>query len=442
MTVLPDTRSFVYASFEDDFYEYWESAVQRVINNEVSDWKIGEKPSPQRPVVSNWKRKLLGSFVGSSNPDVILCRPLYKCSKREWLSQILKWRKWLAWNDFEYTINYSQDVDHSWRYSQVTNYGRGMEYRDIVSILLPLHIPSALLEGFESYRTSAYAQGVARPKLLYTSNSLHHHLMFKILAADWQQEGTRILNHQHGGGYGVEKKHTIESYEVRVSDRFYSWGWGEENCKIKSLSPPFPSYRKREARHKLLVCGNYPETVYRLHYQPLPGTVSQMELNAAEFISNLSNNDDLIVRLSYAHGKTAQKEKLLRVNRNIVFDESRPSIFDRYSESKLVIHNYLGTSWLESLAFNIPTICIYDPDTYVFREEAQSYIDGMMDAGIMHTNGKEAGEFVSGLDGRKEEWWWSSIVQQARCAFTDKFANFRISWAQEWENEFQELLAQ
>jgi putative transferase (TIGR04331 family) len=63
------------------------------------------------------------------------------------------------------------------------------------------------------------------------------HLPFKILAAEWRECGTKLLYHQHGGGYGIDKVHAFEDYETRVSDYYFTWGWSSPNHrKVGPLS--------------------------------------------------------------------------------------------------------------------------------------------------------------------------------------------------------------
>ena len=48
--------------------------------------------------------------------------------------------------------------------------------------------------------------------------------------------------------------------------------------------------------------------------------------------------------------------KIYYIEPTIHFDIKKPRSLARYAQSKLVIHNYLGTSYLETLYLNIPTI--------------------------------------------------------------------------------------
>jgi putative transferase (TIGR04331 family) len=112
------------------------------------------------------------------------------------------------------------------------------------------------------------------------------------------------------------------------------------------------------------------------------------------------------------------------------------------ARSKLVIHNYLGTSWLETLAMNVPTVCFYDPSLYRAREAARPFIDALARVGVVHGSGAEAARFVNDLRGDPSTWWNTPEVQEAREAFVARYANFSENWLPGWIEEFERLLAE
>lgn len=122
------------------------------------------------------------------------------------------------------------------------------------------------------------------------------------------------------------------------------------------------------------------------------------------------------------------------------FDETRASVFKRYAESEFVVHNYLGTSRLETLAMNIPTNCFFDPDTYAFRPEAQPYLNALEQVGILHHSGGDAARFALSLRRHVAGWWNKPDVQNARSNFVARYANFSPDWPRQWTEEFERLV--
>lgn len=383
--------------------------------------------------------RLVRSF-STSQPHLLVTAPYFKCSKFEWVSSLWRWRRWLAWDDFQYPIRIASRLDSSWRKAKAISTLPATNLNELVRVLLPLHLPVALLEGFAEYRKAVLAFPVLRPRMVYSANSLHSHLAWKLLVAEWRQQGTLLLYHQHGGGYGIDRSHSIEAFESRVADRYYTFGWHSDKHHIKPLTPPRINAPNRLRTRLLLSCLDMPRVVYRLHFQPMPGTIETMHSETCAFLISLSDRSKLLIRpYSQDYGWGAV-EMMRKAAPDAEIDDRQNLSSDRFAESRLVIHNYLGSGWLETLALDIPTVCFYDADTYLFREEAQPYIDALENVGVLHHSGSSAAQFVAALGDNIETWWRKRDVQQARLAFVRQYANFSSDWKREWEQEFKAVL--
>jgi putative transferase (TIGR04331 family) len=126
----------------------------------------------------------------------------------------------------------------------------------------------------------------------------------------------------------------------------------------------------------------------------------------------------------------------------LLLDDLQESGTIAASHAKLVLHNYLSTAWLETMALNIPTVCFYDPEIYSPRDSARPYIDALAKVGVIHYSGIEAAKFVNGLNEEPSAWWLSTEVQEAREAFVARYANFSENWLPAWMEEFERLLAE
>jgi len=305
---------------------------------------------------------------------------------------------------------------------------------------MPLYLPITLLEGFAAYRKAVFSFSLARPDVVYSANALLGNLTWKILAAEWRQEGTQMLYHQHGGGYGLEPMLAFEDYETRVSDRFYTWGWKREGFDIRPLSPAIP-HKKNNSPGKgiLLNCLDLPKVPYRLMLVPVSVAVENIHQHTCSFLFHLSQRRDIVIR-PYPDDYGWGAEERMRNAAPFAMFDSQSNSFSLFFQSALVVHNYLGTGWLETLGLNIPTICFYDPDAYLFREAAQVHIDSLKDVGILHHSGHDAARFITALGNDIDGWWNRPEVQDAREKFVEHYANFSPDWKQQWEIEFEEVL--
>ena len=385
-------------------------------------------------------RKLLRG-ISTAKPKILLTQPCFKCSRQEWIEALLRWRSWVALDDMQYPISVAGHTDWEWRKRQSADSPLPpRNFAELVMTLMPLYLPITLLEGFKDFRAKVFALSLARPQAVYSANALHAHLTFKVLMAEWRQEGTQLLYHQHGGGYGLEPQLAVEEYEIRVSDRFYSWGWQREGSPVYPLSPAMPAARRKcRSKHILLNCLDLPTVPYRLMFTPMPGTIETMHRNTYEFLVGLPDRRNLIIRPYPVDFGWGAVEAMRSAAPEASFDR-RHKQFTLFSTCRLVVHNYLGTSWLETLGLNIPTLCFYDPATYIYREEVQSKIDALQKIGVLHHSGKDAARFVASLGDDIEGWWRKPEVQEARRNFVERYANFSPDWQKQWGSEFEAVL--
>ena len=178
------------------------------------------------------------------------------------------------------------------------------------------------------------------------------------------------------------------------------------------------------------------DAVYRLQPFCLPSHVLRCAQETRHFLSTLQWPETPIVR-----GST-RDISALALNTHFKsegFDE--PGSVSA-SASSLVVLNYLGVTWLETLAMNVPTVCFIPPGIHSFRASAQPFADRLQQVGILHYSGLDAARFVNGFRGDPSSWWNSAEVQEAREAFVARYANFSDNWLEAWQTEFESLLAE
>lgn len=449
--VFPDFNSYIRALTSGEIPgAHLRQQVARILAPEKSNvvefaravCTVGSQPNGVMEWAKRNLKRTVFSTLGRGDAPFVICIPYFRDDSPGWTGTLWKWRNWARQDNFQYPVNVTVDVDVDWRRKQGAAVS-GTTFQDVLCALLPVYLPVAYLEAFVPYRQKAKALRLRRPKVLYTANGLVGHTLFKSLAADWREEGTRILDHQHGGGYGLDRIHALEEYETRVADRFFTWGWRGSSPKLTPLAAPFSS-RKPIAPsgtgRVLLNCGSYPKNLYRIHFQPLPGTIETVIAETRVFVRELSDRPELVVRPYMVDFGWNLLHTLRQANPGLTLDDLRNSGLVSYGLSSLVVHNYLGTSWLETLAMNIPTVCFYDTSTYAFRDPVQPHIAALSSAGVLHTSGQAAATLVKSVMSDPQGWWQQKEVQDARLAFVRNYANFSGNWAAEWEAEFRQWL--
>ena len=383
--------------------------------------------------------RLLRVLRSAKSARVLFVRPFSGRIPLSWIGAMASWRAWAAHDELEIKYLVEVSPDSAWRESKILKIDNDSSLSEISCALISVYLPVSLVEAFQPIRRLVVEARPNRPDHLYSSQSLWTHIEFKILAAEWCELGTKLHYHQHGGWYGLDDSHVGEQFECRVSDTYFTWGWSRGDDHTRVLSPLITSPRSQKKYCDSLICFDQPQQIYRLQYFPLPGTLQTMYEQVSEFVEIRESKTNLKIRMFPGNYGNVQRQAIVAAKPDAQFGNSG-DIFDQYSVSRIVFHSYLGTSWLETLGINTPTICFYDPDAYKFRSDAKFLIEALTQVGILHTSGRSAATHANKIDGNVQSWWLSTDVQLARTNFAEKFANFSTDWMSQWQREFNELL--
>ena len=134
-------------------------------------------------------------------------------------------------------------------------------------------------------------------------NYNQRHIPFKFIAAKWHGE-TLLLNHQHGGGYGIDSFNMSEFYERSISDRFYTWGWEEDDFKTKILPSNlrFTKSKKNATSKILLKCVQYPRYIHKLSVQPIGVKSIDLIEETISFVRMTNHLDLEVSQYQYDYG--------------------------------------------------------------------------------------------------------------------------------------------
>ena len=93
---------------------------------------------------------------------------------------------------------------------------------------------------------------------------------------------------------------------------------------------------------------------------------------------------------------------------------------DLMVKSKLVIMDYISTSYLECLISNIPMIVFLDQDSHNLKKKFKNFFKPLIDVGIFQINPIEASKLLNKIYQYPNLWWQSDKVQEGRKIFLDK----------------------
>ena len=388
------------------------------------------------PTMSRARQQLEKALQRSDalSRKVTIVRPYTKISAFQRTRAIWRSKSICTWNDLE-TKSHSAGAANLPKRLSLVPHSSSDDLGTVARAILPLVLPVGYAEGLNSLRVEL--EPLARQTAaLYSANASQFHLPYQVLSAFWGEDGTKILSHQHGGHQGLDEICAAENYESRASERHYTFGWTDSRTSLKALPSAMPQRSRSSIATRLLFMSvASTEVIYRLQPFCLPSHVRRCASETRSFVDALVWPSLPVIRC----GKSDIAE--LRLAAPVVYEDFAVPGTVSASKSALVVHNYFGVSWLETLALNVPTVCFVPEGIHRFRAAAQPFVDALARVGIIHYSGREAARFVNSLRGDPSAWWKSAEVQEARGAFVARYANFSDDWLDAWQDEFESLLA-
>ncbi|MEY4400944.1 MAG: hypothetical protein RL072_809 [Actinomycetota bacterium] len=433
---IPDPKRVEYVAL------FW---VMQVCDRVVASEVLQESASFVSPDVVNNVTNIRSRFVSAlsaGNHKIAIVEPYLKLGLASELAAVVRSRRAVSWRPIPTAPSAAESLNLEARRSRIEIASENTDHVARVNRHLALTAPCELVEFHHELAVWAAQECDENLRVLYTANAHQASIPFRYLMFEQRLRGTKIAIHQHGGGYGIDETHAGEEHDVALSDVFYTWGWTRSDLgdRVRALATALPARRPSTSDHRYLLM-SLPISTNFYRFQPflIPYHVERMVGETLQFLHNLDSSTEIRVRSSSA-GKFPMSQ-LGDVSAAITVEKGRKLGVLVAAQSKLVIHNYLGTSWLETLAMNVPTVCFYDPAVFRAREVARPYIDALARVGVIHHSGVEAARFVNELKGDPSSWWSKPEVQEARETFVARYANFSENWLPGWLEEFERLLA-
>ena len=117
---------------------------------------------------------------------------------------------------------------------------------------------------------------------------------------------------------------------------------------------------------------------------------------------------------------------------------TRESFLDQLSKSEIHICNYLSTTYLQSLASNVPTI-IFIPDSFLLSKEYETFFHPLIKCKIAHTDPLKCKKHLEEIYLNPSLWWESNLVKENKNQFLStnlKYEGEAIQFYLKLLNEF------
>jgi putative transferase (TIGR04331 family) len=324
---------------------------------------------------------------------------------------------------------------------------RENQFESILEEFIPLHIPRVYMEGFSRMTQKAMDVFPKNPKIILTSIACKMDEGFKFWAAGQVERGVKLAVTQHGGHIGDGLWSTDDDHEVKIADRYFTWGWTRENeSKIMPMSSSMLGTAKDlqpdPSGSILCVPGTFPRYPIQMFSVPQgPVVIEDFKLQG-RFVkaTSLQARNLLVMRLfmhSYGWG---EKLRWRDLDVTLKVYQGNKSYHDHLSISRLCICFYNGTPLLEAFAANFPTLLCWDPKYTELNELSQFYFDLLRKAEILHDTPETLASKLNEIYEDPMSWWMSSGTQDAKNKFCRRFARTSDDWVVQWKEELMKLI--
>ncbi|MBN1385103.1 MAG: hypothetical protein JW983_09510 [Elusimicrobia bacterium] len=322
------------------------------------------------------------------------------------------------------------------------------EFEQLLNKILREQIPMVYLEGYNRAEQISLNAYPAHPKIILTATAHYGVDAFKFWAAYHVDRGVKLAGVQHGGLYGSALWHSQEEHELKVCDRFYTWGWSSKthnNTKslpVARLNTLKQSVSPNKKGRILMVLSAMPRYSYHLYSGCVASSGYNVYLDEQfKFVENLSdrNKELLLVRLYQVDFACDQQKRWSYKFPDVECCTGCQSIDKRFNESRLVICTYNATTFLETFTLNIPTIIFWNPHQWELRPDAQPYYDELRRVGILHDTPESAAKKVNEICEDTISWWQQPEIQTAKNQFCHQFAYTSDDWMKRWSDELKIL---
>ena len=305
--------------------------------------------------------------------------------------------------------------------------------------LIPKNIPVLYLEGYKKLiNCTESLSWPKKPKMIFSANMLWWNPVAMAYTAEKIEKKSTLVYAQHGSTYGMMRNKWMEEHELKIADKYITWGWTEAeqsdlSSKISPIGVLKPIRRKRPSRRNavnlLIVTVSGPRYVFRYEAgRDMPFYIRY----CLSFVDNFVGShiyQSMIIRLfppafpgNPSNYGWDEEQRWRDLHPNVVIDTGKKPLRKTENTAKLVVHTYSGsTAFLENIVSNIPCILLDMEELELYRENTIPYILELKRVGIYHHSTKSAAEHVKKIWEDVDAWWDSDVVQTVLKKFTNNY---------------------
>lgn len=286
-------------------------------------------------------------------------------------------------------------------------------------------MPKILIEDFKMYEKNFNEKlmGFKNLKLIVCENFISHSYNSLFLAFAKDKKNIIHIYNEHNCFSHIFTGH-FSKYVEDLVDKYYTIGWYENRNKIIKSSSLF-NFKVDQKDNKndiLFITSPFFEKFN--HYSSFFGCSNETVDNSINFNDFFFKNipkklHGLIFYKGYPKGKIFRDKDSLynHFPKEIKILNPEIQAKSKMENAKLLIIDYLSSSYLEGIISDIPTIVLYDSKTYPLKKEYKLFFQPLINSGIFQTSPLEAAKLLERIHLNPKSWWESDKVAAGRKIF-------------------------
>tara|TARA_X000000950_G_C13862604_1_gene639351 strand:- start:223 stop:1923 length:1701 start_codon:yes stop_codon:yes gene_type:complete len=295
--------------------------------------------------------------------------------------------------------------------------------------------PVTYLENFKNYNNYLKYKIPYQFVNILTSNLHISNDMFSIwVANNVYQNNSKLYIFQNGGNEGLNNINFTKNHNLDISNLYFDWGWQKKDnnsfigsSKLYRLSKKFKKKYNWLNKEFLLVTT---ETA-PFHSIHIDGAIGSSIFYDFKYLFELIHNIEISkqknfkIRLNHKSYGWNIKREIKEKFPSIQFDKIK-SYYSAIFKYRCIIFFYYGTTFIESMYFNIPSI-IFLSNNWINCIDDKVLVKSMQDCKILHTNINDLIHHINSIEFKLKDWWLSNDVQESRKLFLNKYGNCEIN---------------
>ena len=295
------------------------------------------------------------------------------------------------------------------------------------------NIPKDALEDYDEIqkyiKESNYPK---KPNTIISTRSILGDNIFIRYCAEMKNKGTKFIYGQHGGVYGHAKFSQTEDHEVKVANKFLSWGWIDP--KLPNIIPfgvlkNIGNYKFRVKKKINNAC--YFVRARSKYTNRIDSSVGSNQMakyynSCLNFFDNYfsyKSDISIIPRFHEAdfewNHKKIWKKRYSKIKITSTNEESLKTVYNKYD---ILIYSYISTGFLESLSLDKPFLLISSLEEWPLRSSAYEDFMKLKKAKIFFNDNESALSHLINIKGNLNEWWNSQEIKKIKLNFKNKYA--------------------